>query len=156
MATLLFLFIAVPFVELALLIELGSRIGTMHTLLLIVFTGVVGASLARQQGLGVLRRIQEETARGQLPGDALLDGLILLVAGALLITPGLLTDAVGFAALVPPVRAAMRRAFVRWLEKRVREGRAHVTVYWERDPGGPVYDVTPDNQRDPHDLPPGL
>ena len=87
MAKLLLLFILVPATELALLIEIGSRIGTINTLLLIVVTGVLGASLASRQGLAVLRQIQDETVRGQMPGSAIVDGVIILVAGIVLMTP---------------------------------------------------------------------
>ena len=88
MGILLLLFILVPAIELALLLEVGSHLGTLPTLGLIAVTGVVGASLARRQGLAVLRRAQDQMARGELPAGSLADGVMILVAGALLITPG--------------------------------------------------------------------
>ena len=80
MGWLLLLFVVLPAVELALLIEIGSRIGTLETIGLIVITGVVGASLARSQGLRVLRRVQGEIAAGEMPADSLIDGVMILIA----------------------------------------------------------------------------
>ena len=136
MGRLLLLFVVVPAVELALLIELGSRIGTPATLGIIAGTGVIGAALARWQGLGVLRRLQQETNQGRLPADPLVDGAFLLVAGALLVTPGVLTDVVGFLCLVPGFRAIVKREARRRFERAVQEGRVMVQFPGE-DPWGP-------------------
>ena len=87
MTRLLLLFVVLPTAELALLIEVGKRVGTGATLALIVATGIVGASLARRQGLGVVGVVQRETAAGRLPASTLIDGVIILLAGALLVTP---------------------------------------------------------------------
>lgn len=126
MGRLLLLFIVVPAVELALLIELGDHIGTLATLGLIVITGVVGAALARRQGLSVLRNMQLELTEGRLPAGALVDGVIILIAGALLVTPGILTDAVGFLCLVPAVRKRLKQGLWRHLERRARDNRRRV------------------------------
>ena len=128
MGRLLLLFVVIPAVELALLIEIGSRIGTAATLGIIAATGVLGAALARRQGLGVLRRLREETNAGRLPADPLIDGAFLLVAGALLVTPGVLTDVVGFLCLVPGFRTVVKRDVRRRLERAVRDGRVEVRV----------------------------
>ncbi len=136
MGRLLFLFVVVPALELALLIELGSRIGTLATLGLIAATGVIGASLARRQGLDVFQRLQQETNAGRLPADPLIDGAFLLVAGALLVTPGVLTDVVGFACLIPGFRRVVRRELRRRFERAVEEGRVEVHVA-THDPWGP-------------------
>ncbi len=128
MGRLLLLFVVVPAVELALLIELGSRIGTPATLGIIVATGVIGASLARRQGLDVLRRLQQETDAGRLPADPIADGAFLLVAGALLVTPGVLTDAVGFLCLVPAFRNLVKRVVRGRFERAVAEGRVEMHV----------------------------
>ena len=135
MGRLLLLFVVLPAVELALLIEIGSRFGTLHTLALIVVTGVVGASLARGQGLGVLRRIQSDVEQGQLPAHSLVDGVMILVAAALLVTPGILTDAFGFLCLVPAFRRVVRGLLWKRLERAVRENRLHMDVHF--DPGMP-------------------
>jgi UPF0716 protein FxsA len=129
MGRLLLLFIVVPAAELALLIEIGTRIGTPATLAIIVVTGFVGAVLARAQGLGVIRQMQLETAEGRLPADSLVDGAFILVAAALLVTPGVLTDAFGFLCLIPPFRALAKRWIWRWLERAVRENRVHMQVH---------------------------
>ena len=136
MFRLLLLFVALPTVELGLLIEIGSRIGTGATLALIAVTGIVGAALARRQGLGVLRVLQTETAAGRLPAGSLADGVIILVAGALLVTPGVLTDAFGFLCLVPAFRRVVKRALLRRLERAAQEGQVEVRVYTD-DAWGP-------------------
>lgn len=122
-------------IELALLVEIGQRIGTGPTLVLVIGTGMLGAALARAQGLGVLQRIQSESAAGKLPADALIDGALLLVAAAVLMTPGVLTDAFGFLCLVPPGRRMIRRAVRRRMQRAAEEGRVRVHV--AGDPRGP-------------------
>lgn len=116
MAKLLLLFTLVPIVELVLLLEVGRRIGTAATLFLILITGVFGAVIARSQGVAALGRIRAELAGGQIPGPTIVDGVMILVAGAFLITPGFLTDIVGFLCLVPATRRSIRtllsRAFI--------------------------------------------
>ncbi|MEW5800862.1 MAG: FxsA family protein [bacterium] len=114
---LLILFIGIPLLELALLIKVGALIGTLNTILLILITGVVGAALAQQQGLGVITRIREELIQGRVPSDELLNGICVLIGGFLLLTPGLLTDAMGFALLIPPVRELIKK-YLRYRFKR--------------------------------------
>ena len=118
---LLFLFTVVPLIELVLLYWLAQQIEWGPTFGLILLTGFVGAALARREGLRCLTRIQEKMADGQLPGDPLLDGLMILVAGALLVTPGALTDLVGFALLLP----GFRRVVKGYLKKRFQ---ARITI----------------------------
>jgi len=131
---LLTLFILVPMAELMLLLRLGDLIGLVPTLSIIVCTGVIGASLARWQGLITMRRVQTELQAGRLPGDALVDGLLIRVAGALLLTPGLMTDACGFLLLIPPGRALLRRRVMAAFRRRVRTGDGVVLdAQWERD-----------------------
>lgn len=125
MAKLLFLFILTPALELALVIEVGQHIGTLNTLLLIAVTGVVGASLARRQGLEVLRRMQAEFDQGRIPSGSIVDGVIILLSGALLITPGLLTDTVGFLCLVPTTRAMIRSLLWGWIQRHLRVDRVN-------------------------------
>ncbi|HUT91587.1 MAG TPA: FxsA family protein [Thermoguttaceae bacterium] len=103
------LFTLIPLVELALLFWIAQHTGWLFTLSLVIVTGVVGAWLARQEGLRCWLEVQRQLAEGKLPAEPLLDGLMILVAGALLITPGVLTDLVGFALLVPPIRRLVRR-----------------------------------------------
>jgi len=149
---LLLLFIVLPAVELALLIEIGRRIGTPQTLALIVATGLLGATLARRQGLGVLARIQTELGEGRIPAASLVDGVVILLASALLVTPGVLTDAFGFLCLVPSFRALLRRAARRRFERLVEEGHVHVSMHFDdfdpRRPPPRIVDVTPDPDDD--------
>ena len=106
---LLVLFITVPLLEIYLLIQVGSVIGAPLTIVLVVVTAVVGASLVRSQGLSTLQRVQTTLAHDELPAGPLLEGALILLAGALLLTPGFITDAVGFACLLPPSRQLMVR-----------------------------------------------
>jgi len=102
------LFICIPLIELYLLFLVGGRIGPGLTIALVVVTGFIGASLARQQGFKVWRKIQAELNTGQMPAGELIDGLLVLIGGIVLLTPGLLTDLCGFALMIPGVRAAVK------------------------------------------------
>lgn len=106
---LLLLFISIPMVEIYLLIQVGEQIGALPTVALVVFTAVLGVWLLRWQGLATLAQVQQAMAQGQLPAIPLIEGLFLLVAGALLLTPGFFTDSIGFALLIPPLRQALAR-----------------------------------------------
>lgn len=117
-ARLALLFILVPLIELALLIRVGQWVGLWPTLGLVVTTGILGAALARAEGLRTLVGFQKEVAEGRLPGQRILDGLAILVGGAFLLTPGLLTDVTGFCLLFPPTRRRLQR----WLRGRVQHG----------------------------------
>jgi UPF0716 protein FxsA len=117
---LLLLFILLPAIELVLLIEIGQFIGTLPTLALIIFSGVLGAFLAKRQGIQVLTRMRTELQAGQLPADSIFDGVIVLVAGALLMTPGILTDTLGFLCLVPPTRRMIKRVIWSRIERSIR------------------------------------
>ena len=128
MGRLLLLFLIVPIVELYLLIEIGQRIGTVSTLALIFLTALLGSALARRQGLGVLRRIQAEMAQGRLPASSMVDGVLILLAGAVLITPGILTDLVGFLVLIPVTRGWIKAYLWKRIERAVQQGTARVHV----------------------------
>ena len=118
------LFIVVPLVELAVLLRVGQAFGLARTLVLVVVTGVVGAALARAQGTRVLAEIRREMAEGRVPGPMLLDGMMILAAGAMLITPGLVTDIAGLLLLVPGCRREVRVWLRRWFEARLLNGPA--------------------------------
>ncbi|MEE2780542.1 MAG: FxsA family protein [Myxococcota bacterium] len=119
---LVFMFTFVPVMELALLVEVGGHLGLFRTLGICFLTGVVGAALARAEGLGVLRRIQEVSARGQLPARELLDGVLIFVAGLVLLTPGFVTDAIGLLLLLPPSRALVRTWLLYQIGRRIKDG----------------------------------
>lgn len=97
-------FITVPFIEIYLLLQLGGIIGVFPTVLLVVFTAVLGAWLLRQQGFATLQRFQASLAQGEVPAYEMIEGPVLLVGGALLLTPGFFTDVIGFACLIPQTR----------------------------------------------------
>ena len=117
---LLLIFILLPTIELFILLKLADVISGAWTFALVVVTGIIGASLARRQGIGVLRRINQELANNQLPTASLTDGLMILVAAALLVTPGILTDIFGFSLLVPACRQAYRGLFARFFRDHLR------------------------------------
>ncbi len=139
MGLLLVLFVAVPAIELYLLITIGNQIGLFPTLGLIFFTGVVGASLARIQGMEVLRQLQQQTAGGELPTSTLMDGLMILVAGALLITPGVLTDVFGFLCLIPVTRAILKKAMRHAVSRAAKSEKVHFRM----DFGAPSAPMAP-------------
>lgn len=109
------LFTVVPIAELAILIQVGKEIGAIGTIFIVFATGVVGAWLARAQGLGVIRRIREAVMKGCPPSTELIDGAFILVGGGLLVTPGIMTDLVGFFCLIPATRIILQR----WVERKV-------------------------------------
>ena len=113
------LFTLVPLVELAILIRIGQVTEWWVPILLVIATGVLGAALARWQGWQALQRIRDDARAGRIPAAALIDGFLILVAGILLVTPGVLTDLVGFALLVPPLRALVKRGAVAWLKRSI-------------------------------------
>jgi UPF0716 protein FxsA len=131
------LFVTVALIELALFIVVGSRIGVGPTLLIILLTGMLGAGLTKSQGTRALRNFRQASAQGRLPHAEIVDGLMILVAGALLLSPGFFTDLVGFFILIPPVRAALRGMGVAYLMQRiiVPSGAADRPAAASRDPG---------------------
>jgi len=133
MQILLFLFIGIPIIEIYLLAWVGSEIGFLNTLGIVIATGVIGASLAKSQGMEVLRTMQSSMHQGALPTGSLVDGALILVAGALLITPGVLTDVIGFLLLIPMTRWMARGVVVRWAKKKMARGQVHV---WGPGMGG--------------------
>jgi len=116
------LFLVTPIVEIALFLTVGERIGIPATLVIVVVTALVGASLVSRQGRAEVAALQASVVQGVVPSKELAHGAMILVAGALLLTPGFLTDAVGFSLLVPQIREVLRRWFAR------RYGRGAVTI----------------------------
>jgi UPF0716 protein FxsA len=108
------LFTIVPMIELTIIIKIGQHLGAGLTIGLLILSGVVGAALAKHEGLRTLRAIQNELAGGRMPTDRLIDALLILVAGVLMVAPGFLTDTIGVLLLIPPIRSLVRR----YLKKR--------------------------------------
>ncbi len=123
----LVLFVGLPLLELWALVTLGTRIGWLETIALVFVTGVIGAWLARAQGFQTLAAIQQDMSAGIMPAPRLMDGMMILIAGALLITPGIITDVVGFLLLVPATRQIIRNYLRIKLEKKLREGSVSFT-----------------------------
>lgn len=118
-ARLLLLFVTIPLIELMLLLFVGSRIGLWPTIAIAILTGILGASLSRSQGMRAIGRYQAALAEGRLPHAEVIEGLIIFVAGVLLLTPGFLTDATGFLLLVPPIRERVSKALGGYLAGRI-------------------------------------
>ena len=120
------LFVLVPMVDLALLFSVGSRIGLAPTIGVVIATALLGSWLAKKEGAAAWTRVQSKTMTGGIPGPELIDGLVILVSGTLLLTPGFLTDIVGLLGLFPPTRAVVRRVLKARFERAVSTGRARV------------------------------
>lgn len=152
LAKLFLLFTIIPIIELFVLIPLGGAIGVWPTIAIIVATGLIGAFLGRRQGLGALRRIRSELSQGALPSDAIQDGILILIACTLLVTPGVLTDAVGLALLIPalrkPVKRLMGKRFTNMLQNPnvtvIDVGSTFGSRIDRRSPDGDVIDITPE------------
>ena len=114
------IFIGVPFAEIYVLLQVGHVIGVFNTLALLVIISVVGAWLAKREGLGVIRRMQRSIEAGRVPGAEVVDGFLILLAAALMLTPGFLTDIVAIFLLLPPVRAVVRRELRRRFARRIQ------------------------------------
>ena len=127
--SLLAAFILMPIIELAVLLKLHAVAGLVNTLAVVIITGFVGAFLARAQGIMVLAQIRHDLAEGRMPAPRLMDGVMILIAGVLLITPGLITDTAGFLLLIPAVRSTIRAWLRRKLEAKLRDGTANIT-FW--------------------------
>ena len=122
------LFTVIPMIELYLLLTLGRYMGFTATVALVVLTGALGAWLARSQGLATLTEIRQQQAMGRMPAAALVDGLLILIAGAVLLTPGLLTDLAGFFLLIPAGRALIRNTVRQRIEAKINQGQAQVII----------------------------
>jgi UPF0716 protein FxsA len=126
---LLLIFTLIPVLEIYVLLKVGQQLGVSPTIALILLTGIAGAYLARTQGLDIIRRIQQQTAQGQLPAESLLDGAMVLAGGLLLLTPGFCTDLIGFCLLVPLSRQALKTMLRRWLQQQIDRGNLKIHRY---------------------------
>lgn len=143
---LILLLTTVPFLELALLLQVhhalseawGSGIGLLVTMGTVIVTGVIGAALAKQQGVSVLKELRASLNRGEMPGRALADGVLVLVGAALLLTPGFLTDLFGFSLLIPLTRSFHRELLMRWARRKMQLGEMNVSFYGGAPSGEPT------------------
>jgi len=119
---LLILFVIIPVTELYILIEVGKRIGSVATISIIIFTGILGAYLVKNQGFMILKKIQNDLNDGIMPGDSLIQGAIILAGGILLLTPGFVTDILGFIFLIPVSRNVIKKYLLKWLKGKIKEG----------------------------------
>ena len=126
---LLLLFVLVPLVELWLLLQVGAVVGAGPTLGLVILTGVVGASLARREGLRTMQQMMDVTSRGEVPHAHLLHAMAIFLGGALLLTPGILTDVLGFSLLIPQTRALLEAYIMRWFQRKVASGAIRVQTH---------------------------
>ncbi|SDN77092.1 FxsA family protein [Halobacillus aidingensis] len=124
---LLLFILVVPALEIGVLIWTGNLIGPIWVILLIILTGVLGAWLAKKQGLETIRNFQQSVHYGQVPQDTLLDGACILVGGAVLLTPGFITDAIGFLLLFPATRFPIKRVIRNAIQKAMQKGT--ITIY---------------------------
>jgi UPF0716 protein FxsA len=123
------LFTIIPVVELALLIKIGSFIGVANTIAIVILTAIVGAYMVRSEGIGVMYRIQKNMNEGLFPGNELINGLLILIAGALLLTPGFFTDLLGFCMVFPLTRKFISKYIKKYLERKISSGDIHINRY---------------------------
>ncbi len=154
MARLFLLFTLLPLLELFVLARIGSHVGFLPTLLGVIVVGALGAALARREGFRVLREWQEALAQGRTPSEGVVGGALLLVAGLLLVTPGVISDVLGLLLLVPPIRASVAAIVRRRLDRALAEGT--VRVYGAPGMGGPFGPMgrAPGAHRGPPSRPP--
>ncbi|PAB58151.1 FxsA family protein [Anaeromicrobium sediminis] len=120
---LIILFTTVPLLELTLLLKLNTKIGFMPTISIVLITGVVGAYLAKSQGRDIIMKIRFDISQGRMPANELINGLCVLVGGAMLLTPGIITDGLGFILVIPMTREIIKIALKKRIENMIDDGR---------------------------------
>ena len=153
---LVLLFIVMPIAELWVIVASAQQIGVPETIVILILVSILGAWLCKRAGLGVLRRIQTTLDRGQMPTAELTDGFLVLLAGALMLTPGFITDLIAILLLLPPTRAVARRILLRRIRARIEEygaasGLSFMRSRRSRGPYGDVIDVDDHSERTPGD-----
>jgi UPF0716 protein FxsA len=139
---LVLLFTVVPAIEIFLLFKIGGEIGGINTLFVIISTGIIGASLAKSQGLQILMKIQESTQRGEVPGSQIIQGLMVFAGGLLLLTPGFLTDIFGFSLVMPGTRHLLMIWVKKMIEKGMKSGNMNFQSFGQGGRGGAQYTYT--------------
>lgn len=122
---LILLFTVIPIVELFILFQIAEITSGFATVLLVIFTGVIGAYLAKSQGRIIIMRIRTDLNRGKMPANELINGLCVLVGGALLLTPGIITDIVGFSLVIPLTRTIFKKYIKNKFSEKIRAGQVH-------------------------------
>jgi UPF0716 protein FxsA len=123
------IFAVIPLIELGILIKIGTHIGTLNTISLVILTAAIGAYMVRLEGIGVMSRIQQNMQDGQFPAEELINGGMVLVAGALLLTPGVFTDVIGFLMVIPVTRNVIKRVIKQYIEKKISSGAFHINQF---------------------------
>ncbi len=129
LSKLIALFILVPIAELYILLEIGRRIGVYLTIGIVIVTGIAGAYLVKHQGFNVLYKIKNQMNEGILPTDSLLEGLLILIGGIFLATPGIITDIIGFLLIIPQSRSIVFEYLKKWLMLKIRKH----DIYYSRN-----------------------
>lgn len=119
---LILLLIVVPALEIWILVLSGQIFGVLQTVLLVILTGVLGAWLAKKEGIQTLRLAQLQLQQGEIPSGVLLDGLCILIGGVVLLTPGFITDTIGFFLLIPLTRSTIKAALSKWFSRLIKNG----------------------------------
>ncbi len=122
------IFAVIPMIELALLIKIGSVIGTFNTILVVILTAVIGAYLVRSEGTGVMYRLQKNMQEGVFPGEELIDGALILIAGAVLLTPGFFTDIFGFLIVFPVSREYIKKIARHHIKKHMKPNEIEIDI----------------------------
>jgi len=126
----------VPALELYLLFKVGAQLGALNTILIIIVTGVLGASLAKSQGLELLMKIQNELNKGEIPAGQLLQGFLVMGGGLLLLTPGFVTDILGFSMVLPGTRTIIAMFLTKFFAGQIKKGNVHVFTNMSGGPFG--------------------
>lgn len=126
---LVFLFTVIPAVEIFLLFKIGGQIGGVNTVFIVIGTGIIGASLAKTQGLSILMKIQDEVNKGALPGNQIIQGLMIFAGGLLLLTPGFVTDLFGLSLVMPGTRHLLMFWVKRLIEKAMKNGNLNFKTF---------------------------
>ncbi|MDH3972643.1 MAG: FxsA family protein [Deltaproteobacteria bacterium] len=123
------IFTIVPVIELALLIKIGTVIGTLNTIMLVIFTAMLGAYLVKMEGISVITRFQQNMLEGRFPAEELFDGALVLIAGALLVTPGVTTDLTGFLLVIPSSRLIIKQFLKKYIKYRMSITDIHIRKF---------------------------
>lgn len=129
LSKLILLFIFVPFLELYILLQVGKHIGVLLTIIVVIVTGIAGAYLVKKQGFHIIMRIKRKMNEGIIPTDNLMEGVLILIGGILLLTPGFITDIVGFIITIPQSRKIFLMYFKKWVKNKIGDSKINYTNY---------------------------